>query len=113
MYQPLYCKVIIFLTIRMYLKTSHGKYKSYLHYFVKGAYTPLTMDCNIIVDSILASCYAYFDHDVANIGMTPMQWYPEVMDWIIGKDKESPGYVNLLSDVDKLVNDFLFLSKIH
>ena len=97
----------------MYLKTSHGKYKSYLHYFVKGGYTPLTMDGNIIVDSILASCYAYFDHDVANIGMTSMQWYPEIMDWIIGKDKESPGCVNLLSDVDKLVNDFLFLSKVH
>ena len=37
---------------------------------------PLTMEGNIIVDGVLASCYASFDHDLAHIAMAPMQWIP-------------------------------------
>ena len=71
-----------------------------------GAFTPVTMNGNIVVDDILASCYAFSEHNLANIVMTPMQWYPEIIDWIIGKDKESSGYVILLSDIDRWLNDF-------
>ena len=64
------------------------------------------MNGNIVVDGILASCYAYFDHDLANIAMTPMRWYPEIINWIFGEDKKSPGYITLLNDVDKWINGF-------
>ena len=64
------------------------------------------MNGNIVVDGILASCYASFDHDLANITMTPMQLYPEIFNWIIGEDKKSPGYITLLSDVDMWINGF-------
>ena len=72
-----------------------------IHCFIIGAYTPVTMDGSIIVNGLAVSCYAYFDHELANIGMTPMQWYPEIVDWIFGRDKESPGYINLVSNVAK------------
>ena len=37
-----------------------------------GAYTPVTMNGNMMVDRVLASCYAFFDHDLAHITMTPI-----------------------------------------
>ena len=37
-----------------------------------GAFVPLTMKGNIVVDGVLASCYASFDHDLAHFVMTPM-----------------------------------------
>ena len=53
------------------------------------------MEGNIIVDGILASCYASSDHYLAHFGMTPIQCFPEVMDWIFGSDNEFPVYVNI------------------
>ena len=50
----------------------------------------MTADGNIIVDGVLASCYAYTNHDLAHIGMTPIQWFPEVTEWIFCKYNESP-----------------------
>ena len=35
-----------------------------------------------MVDGILASCYASFDHDLAHIAMTPIQWFPEIIEGI-------------------------------
>ena len=32
---------------------------------------PLTEEGNIVVDGVLASCYASFDHDLAHIAMVP------------------------------------------
>ena len=32
-----------------------------------GAYVPLTEDGNILVDGVLASCYASFDHGLAHL----------------------------------------------
>ena len=43
-----------------------------------------------MADGVLASCYASSDHDLAHIGMAPMQWYPEIIEWIVG---ENNGYV--------------------
>ena len=31
-----------------------------------GAYTPVTVEGNIAVDGVLASCYAFADHDLAH-----------------------------------------------
>ena len=49
-----------------------------------------------MVNGILASCYASFHHDLAHIAMTPMQWYPKVIEWFFGVKNGSPGYVDVL-----------------
>ena len=51
-----------------------------------GAYVPLVMEGKIIVDEVLASCYADFHHDLAHLTMVPMQRFSVVMNWIFGED---------------------------
>ena len=53
------------------------------------------MDGNIEVDGVLASCYAFSEHDLAHIVMAPMRWFPGTMNLIFGVNNGSPGYVNL------------------
>ena len=55
----------------------------------------MTLDGNIVIDEILASCYAFPDHNLAHLGMTPMRWYPEVIKSIFGVENGSPGYVKV------------------
>ena len=46
------------------------------------------MEGNILVDGILASCYASTDHDLAHMGMTPLRWFPKMTSWIFGEETE-------------------------
>ena len=46
----------------------------------------MTVEGNIIVDGVLASCYDSVNHDVAHIGMKPMQWFPDIIQWVFGED---------------------------
>ena len=62
---------------------------------ISGFYVPLTMADNIIVDGVLASCFGSFDHDLAHIAMKPMQWFPEIVQWIFGEDNGNPLYVEI------------------
>ena len=50
------------------------------------------MEGNIVVDDILASCYAGSNHDLAHIVLTPMRWFPKMMQWIFGEDKGFQNY---------------------
>ena len=58
-----------------------------------GAYVPLTMEGNIVVDGILASCYASVDHDLAHFGMILNRWLPETIEWIFGQSGGLPPFV--------------------
>ena len=60
---------------------------------ISGAYVPLTTDGNIMVNGILASCYAEFHHDLAHIVMTPMQRFPELLQWLFGENTGIPVFV--------------------
>ena len=57
------------------------------------------MEGNIIVDGILVSCYPSGHHDVAHITMAPMRWFPEITQWIFGKNKGVQGYVMIAEDL--------------
>ena len=47
----------------------------------------MTAEGNIMVDGILASCYADVnDHDVAHLVMIPMRKFATVVEWIFGDD---------------------------
>ena len=43
---------------------------------------PLTVEGTIVVNGIFASCYASFDHDLADWAMSPLKWFPEMLEWI-------------------------------
>ena len=51
-------------------------------YSIAGAYVPLTMEGNIMVDGILASSYPV-NHDLAHIVMTQFLWFPEIIEWVL------------------------------
>ena len=69
--------------------------------YILGAYVPLTLEGNLVVDKILGSCYAQIDHNLAHTAMKPIQWYPEILKWIIGVDDGSPTYVTTAKEVRK------------
>ena len=47
---------------------------------------PLTKGGNIVVDGVLASCYASFGHDLAHFAMKPIQWFSEMIPFNAGDD---------------------------
>ena len=62
--------------------------------FLLGAYVPLVSEGKILVDGVLASCYADIHHDVAHFTMIPMQKLSAMMEWIFGDDAGFPVYVS-------------------
>ena len=73
------------------------------NHVVLGAFVPLTMEGNIVVDGVLASCYPSCHHDVSHIGMTPVSWFPDVIQWIFGEDDGFSVYANVLEHFGRLV----------
>ena len=73
---------------------------------LSGMYVPLTTEGNIVVDGILASCYASSDHDLAHIGMKPIQWFPELMQWIFGNDGGLGTYAITANQLGRLILPF-------
>ena len=73
-----------------------------------GAYTPVTKEGNILVDGVLASCYSFVDdHELAHIGMMPVRWFPEIVQWAFGDDD---GYL-IFAETAKQLHESLLLSK--
>ena len=63
-----------------------------------GAFTPLTMEGNIIIVGVLTSCYAFPDHDMAHIAMTPVRWFPHIVESIVGTKNGSPEFINVAQE---------------
>ena len=71
--------------------------------FCPGAFVPLTTEGNILVDDVLASCYASFHHDLAHIAMTPIQWFPEIIQWIFGDEVGPSAFVKTTKYIGSLI----------
>ena len=82
-------------------------YYHHINYFFLGAYVPLTMDGKIIVDGVLASCYAVDDHDISHMLTTPLRWFPDFIELIFGDDKEMQAYVNILLGLAKWFSPYM------
>ena len=66
--------------------------------FPSGAFRPITMEGTIIVDGVLASCYAHSpDHDLAHFAMAPLRWFPDIINWTFGENIEMPVYVEVVA----------------
>ena len=63
-----------------------------------------------MVDGILASCYASFNHNLAHLTMTPMRWFPQITAWIFGENNGSPTFVNIAKHLGKwlMPDDILY-----
>ena len=68
-----------------------------------GAYVPVTMEGNIIVNGVLASCYGITDHDLAHILISPMRFIPGIMEWIFGQEGGAQSYMNVWRWVGGLI----------
>ena len=55
----------------------------------------LTKEGNIVVDGVLASCYADVHHDFGHLTMMPIQWFGGAIDQLFGFDIAFPVYVNI------------------
>ena len=69
---------------------------------MQGAHVPLTMEGNIVVDVILASCHPS-SCDLAHTGMLPIQIFPIIMEWIFGEENGSSTYTNIFNDLGEWV----------
>ena len=74
-----------------------------LHCIFPGAYVPLTVEGNIVFDGELASCYPSTYHDLTHTAMTPVQWFPNIIDWIIGEKNGFSIFVTITEDVGRWV----------
>ena len=83
--------------------SQNNEQKTHIQCLFAGAYVPLTMEVNIIVGGVLASCYASSHHDLVHIATVPVLWFPEAIDWIFGDDKKFLAYVNILNDLGNFV----------
>ena len=71
--------------------------------FCVGTFVPITMEGNILVDGVLASCYPSTDHDMAHFGMTPVRWFPKIIDWIFGEDTGFQVFVGTAEEIGRLI----------
>ena len=61
------------------------------------------MNGNIVVDGVLASCYVFPDHDLAHIGLAPIRWFPQMIEWIFGGEENGfPAFVKVAGDMERV-----------
>ena len=61
------------------------------------------MEGSIITDEVLASCYAFSDHDLAHITITPMLWIPAINYLVLGNDNGIPVYIKIAEEMGSMM----------
>ena len=84
-----------------YSKINNQNILETIDFFSVGTYVPLTMEGNIMIDGVLASCYPSSDHDLAHFGMTPIQLFPKITEWIFGENNGFQGYSDIAEQLGK------------
>ena len=64
------------------------------------------MEGNIVVDGVVASCYASSDHDLAHFAMTPIRSFPKIMELIFGEDRGNSVYTKTAESLGKWLLPF-------
>ena len=64
-----------------------------------------------MVEEVLVSCYASADHDMLHFVMTPLRWFPEITEWILGEDNGLQVYVKIVAHVAQLITPLGFVYK--
>ena len=80
-----------------------------IHDFFSGTYVPLTEEGTVIVNGILASYYATFDHDLVHYVMTPFYWFPKTIKGIFGETNDILDYVEILKSVGRYMLPYVQL----
>ena len=75
-------------------------------YYSTGKYVPVTEGGNVVVNGVLASCYATANHDIVHFAMMPLQLFPEVIKLVFGNYNGSPTYVGIAKDFAKMIPFF-------
>ena len=57
----------------------------------------------MVIDETLVSCFPSADHDLAHIAMTPVQWFPNIIEWIYGEINGFSGFVAIIEDLGKWI----------
>ena len=71
------------------------------------------MEGNLVVDGVLASCYASANHDLADIGMLPIKYFLWIMEWIFGEDSGLSTYSNIANTLNGWVGPYDNFMKIN
>ena len=72
--------------------------------FFQELILPVTTEGNILVDGVLASCYASVNHDLAHVAMKPLLWFPNIMDMFLGEEEHVNGYVTILKGLGEIMS---------
>ena len=75
--------------------------------FYLGAYVPLTMEGNIVVDGVLASCYPSTHHDIAHISMAPINWFPNIIMGLLGEEDGFSGFVKIAENLGRYASPYV------
>ena len=59
------------------------------------------MEGNIVMDGVFASCYSDVDHDIAQVGMKPIQWYPDVVKLVFGDENGVSAYISVADAIGR------------
>ena len=65
------------------------------------------MEGNIVVDGVLASCYASYDHDIAHFSLAPLLWFPGIVDAVFTADPANSRSMDIAQEISSLYVEML------
>ena len=57
------------------------------------------MNGKVMVDGIMASCYASADHDLAHLLVMPIRLFPDTIKWIFGDENGFLFHIKIMEEV--------------